>query len=214
MNSVISFDLAGRVPIVLAVTGHRVIPKQDEEALCNAVNGELNLITKSNPHSPCILISALAEGADRLVANCALNLGWQLCTVLPLTQDDYETDFRDDASVAEFRELLSRSTWVKVIAPKHHLRPACYHELGLWLSQQAQVLIALWDGQPAKGPGGTADVVRTFVEPTEISSSAFLGSRHVVHIQTRQSLSEPLRNGIEVVSICMLHSDSYGLGSD
>ena len=82
MNFVTSSDHSGRVPIVLAVTGHRIIPKEDEGALCTSVNGELNFIAKSNPHSPLILISALAEGADRLVANCALNLGWKLCAVL------------------------------------------------------------------------------------------------------------------------------------
>ena len=188
MNSITSFDLAGRVPIVLAATGHRVIPKQDEEALCRAVNSELNLIAKSNPHSPCILISALAEGADRLVASCALSLGWQLCAVLPLTQDDYETDFHDDESVAEFRELLKRSTWVKVLDAKHHLRPGCYHELGLWLSQQAQVLIALWDGEQAKGPGGTAEVIQHFREGVALAQPILPDSGPVIHIQTRQTL--------------------------
>ena len=214
MNSVISFDLAGRVPIVLAATGHRVIPKQDEEALCKAVNGELNLIAKSNPHSPCILISALAEGADRLVANCALNLGWQLCTVLPLTQDDYETDFREDASVVEFRELLTRSTWVKMIDPKHHLRPACYHELGLWLSQQAQVLIALWDGEQAKGPGGTAEVIQNFREGVALDQPILPDAGPVIHVQTRQTLLQQTRADIEVGRVRMLPASPGGLPSD
>lgn len=148
--------------------------------MCKAVNSELNLIAKSNPHSPCILISALAEGADRLVASCALSLGWQLCAVLPLTQDDYETDFHDDESVAEFRELLKRSTWVKVLDAKHHLRPGCYHELGLWLSQQAQVLIALWDGEQAKGPGGTAEVIQHFREGVALAQPILPDSGPVI----------------------------------
>ena len=214
MNSVTSFDLAGRVPIVLAATGHRVIPKQDEEALCRAVNSELNLIAKSNPHSPCILISALAEGADRLVASCALSLGWQLCAVLPLTQDDYETDFHDDESVAEFRELLKRSTLVKVLDAKHHLRPGCYHELGLWLSQQAQVLIALWDGEQAKGPGGTAEVIQHFREGVALAQPILPDSGPVIHIQTRQTLLQQASADFEVGRVRMLPASPGGLPSD
>lgn len=214
MNSAISFDLAGRVPIVLAATGHRAIPKQDEEALCKAVNGELNLIAKSNPHSPCILISALAEGADRLVANCALNLGWQVCAVLPLTQGDYETDFHDDESVAEFRELLARSTCVKVIDKKHHLRPACYLELGLWLSQQAQVLIALWDGEQAQGPGGTAEVIKTFREGVALVQPILPDAGPVIHIQTRRMLNQQVDEAIEIGKVRLLPACPGGLPSD
>lgn len=213
MNPVISLDLAGRVPIVLAATGHRAIPKQDEVALCKAVNGELNLIAKSNPHSPCILISALAEGADRLVANCALKLGWQICAVLPLSQEEYEADFHDDESIAQFRELLARSTWVKVIDAKHHLRPTCYHELGLWLSQQAQVLIALWDGEQAKGPGGTAEVIRYFREGVALAQPILPDAGPVIHIQTRQSLPQTSA-GIEVGSVRTLPASPGGLPSD
>lgn len=204
MNFVTSSDHSGRVPIVLAVTGHRIIPKEDEGALCTAVNGELNFIAKSNPHSPLILISALAEGADRLVANCALNLGWKLCVVLPLDQDDYETDFRDDESVAEFRDLLRRSTWVKVLDTKRHLRPACYHELGLWFSQQALILIALWDGEQAKGPGGTAEVVQNFREGFALTRPILPDAGPVIHIQTRQTLLQQASADFEVGVVRML----------
>ena len=214
MNSSTTFDLAGRVPIVLAVTGHRLIPKHDEEVLCKAVNDELNLVAQSNPHSPRILISALAEGADRLVASCALALGWQLCAVLPLMQGDYETDFHDEKSVAEFRELLKRSTWVKVLESKHHLRPACYHELGLWLSQQAQVLIALWDGEPAKGPGGTAEVIRNFREGVALAQPILPDAGPVIHIQTRQTLHQKAAAYIEVGLVRMLPASPGGLPSD
>jgi len=214
MSSVKFSDHAGRVPIVLAVTGHRAIPMQDEEALCKAVKSELNLISKSNPHSPCILISALAEGADRLVANCALDLGWQLCSVLPLTQDDYETDFRDDESVAEFRELLTRSAWVRVIEQKHHLRPACYHELGLWLSQQAQVLIALWDGEQANGPGGTAEVIQNFREGVALDQPILPDAGPVIHIHTRQTLLQQTKTDFEVGRVRLLPASPGGLPSD
>lgn len=214
MKSSIPVDLAGCVPIVLATTGHRVIPKEDEAILCKTINCELNFIAKSNPYSPCVLISALAEGADRLVANCALNLGWQLYAVLPLPQCDYETDFHDSESVAEFREILTRCTWVKVIDKKHHVRPACYHELGLWLSQQAQVLIALWDGEKAKGPGGTADVIQIFREGVELTQPVLPDAGPVIQIQTRQKLTQQTKGDFELGSVRMLPARPGGLPSE
>ena len=78
MNYSTTTEIAGLVPIVVAATGHRVIPSQDEDDLRKAVSDALGAIAQENSNSPCILISALAEGADRLIARCALDLGWQV----------------------------------------------------------------------------------------------------------------------------------------
>ena len=72
------------VPIVLAVTGHRDVREADLTALAAAVTAQLRLLSEKHPHSPCVLLSGLAEGADRLAARCALEVGWTLGVVLPL----------------------------------------------------------------------------------------------------------------------------------
>ena len=38
--------------------------------------------------------------------------------------------------------------------------PQRYYECGIETVQQSQLLIALWDGGPGQGLGGTADMVR------------------------------------------------------
>lgn len=39
-----------------------------------------------------------------------------------------------------------------------------YHRLGLYLAKTAHVLIALWDGAMEKKPGGTLDVLASFLD--------------------------------------------------
>jgi hypothetical protein len=34
-----------------------------------------------------------------------------------------------------------------------------YEAAGRWIATESEVLIAVWDGQPARGRGGTADTV-------------------------------------------------------
>ena len=83
----------GRIPIVLGVTGHRTLRAGDEDAITARLRTLLALIKAEAPSSPILLLSALAEGADRLVARVALREGAQLIAVLPLEKVDYETGF-------------------------------------------------------------------------------------------------------------------------
>lgn len=88
-----NFMHKGLVPITVGITGHRDIPKDDKPKLAKAVLGELVRMREEHPHSPLILLTGLAEGADRLAAKCALQAGWQIGAFLPLPQVEYEKDF-------------------------------------------------------------------------------------------------------------------------
>ena len=177
---------SGLVPIVVAVTGHRDIPPEDVARLSEVVSAQLHELSSKYPDSPCLLLSGLAEGADRLAARCALDVGWSVGAVLPLSQADYEMDFESDQSVSEFRELLARSIWVRTVSPDMLGRPDCYRKLGEWLARQAQILIALWDGKPGGGPGGTADVVEVFREGLPLDRPILPDAGPVIHILARR----------------------------
>jgi hypothetical protein len=172
-----------RVPIVMAVTGHRNLRAEDRSALVEAVTGQLRELSRRHPHSPCMLLSALAEGADRLVARCALDAGWLLGVVLPLPQHAYECDFKRAESIEEFRALLGRADWVQVLSPPTLDRPACYVALGDWLCARAHVMMALWDGLPERGEGGTAEVVRRFREGVSQAKLVIPEAGPVIHVQ-------------------------------
>src|SRR5579859_7415606 len=55
------------------------------------------------------IVSALAEGADRVVADAGLEAGFTLHTILPFPLHVYETDFQTADSNREFHRLLSRA---------------------------------------------------------------------------------------------------------
>jgi hypothetical protein len=106
-----------------------------------------------------VIVSALAEGADRLVAARALERdGWRLEAVLPMPVADFLEDFDTEASRDEFRALLARADSVSVVDAQPS-RVDAYAAAGVELVDGVDVLVAVWDGQPSRGRGGTADVV-------------------------------------------------------
>lgn len=164
-----------RVPIVLGVTGHRDLPSEDTNDLRIAVRELLDQHKHNYPHSPFKLISGLAEGADRLVAEVALDLGFSLLAALPMTQTDYEQDFESPQSLEHFRHLIAKAESCFVVPLDSDLantepsRDRQYLSLGRYIARHSQIVIALWDGiseqVSADGSkqiltGGTADVVR------------------------------------------------------
>jgi hypothetical protein len=147
------------VSLRIGVTGHRVLPADptfldrtrlavDDAAALAADNGQVTVV------------SALAEGADRLVASEVLDRpGATLEVVLPTTPDEYEGDFVEAESRDEFRLLLHRAKSVTVV-PAAGSRTANFERAGHAMLDQIDVLLALWDGKPARGRGGTAEIVK------------------------------------------------------
>jgi hypothetical protein len=113
---------------------------------------------------PCTmqLLSSLAEGSDRLVAESALRLGYELVCPLPLAAADFAQDFATVESRAEFSSLLERAARVFVVADQSSedtSRVAAYERAGRFVTDSSQLLIAIWDGEEARGRGGTGQVV-------------------------------------------------------
>lgn len=106
------------------------------------------------------VLCPLAEGADRLVAREVLSIpDSTLEVVLPLEKEDYLQDFETSESKAEFEEILSRASNVRQLSSKGS-RPEAYDQMGHYIVNQCDVLIAIWDGKDAEGQGGTGDIVR------------------------------------------------------
>jgi hypothetical protein len=143
----------------IGVTGHRVIPAQPAllDQIRLAVDDAIELVCGVDPVT---VVSALAEGADRLVAAEVLGRpGALLEVVLPMEPDEYEADFAEATSREEFRRLLHRARSITV-APPGESRTANFERAGHMMLDRIDVLLALWDGKPARGRGGTAEIVR------------------------------------------------------
>jgi hypothetical protein len=161
--------MTSTLAINIGITGHRDIPKQDSAKLESALIEELSKLKKQYSYSTINVLSGLAEGADQLMVKVALKLKLPVIAVLPFEVPEYEKDFDSEASLAEFRYLLSLCSEVKICEIDAKLpREHGYIELGRTLVNCSDIIIALWDGLSEQNnesnisttrPGGTADVV-------------------------------------------------------
>lgn len=112
------------------------------------------------------VISNLAEGADQLVAELVLRrAGAVLEVVLPLPIDDYGNDFASGDSRRRFDGLLADASNVVVIEQiPGESRESAYERAGHAIVDTCDVLVALWDGLPARGQGGTAEMVQYAID--------------------------------------------------
>jgi hypothetical protein len=186
------------LPLVVGLGGHRDLRDQDVPILEARMGQVLTDLRRQLPHTPITLLSSLAEGADRLGARVALAHGCRLVAPLPLPREDYERDFATAASRAEFAELLARAdAWLVVPADGPCNREHHYARAAAWMARRSQLVVALWDGRPARGEAGTGALVRFALEgvPDDYgeprSALDVVERRPVVHVATRRSGDVP-----------------------
>ncbi|GAA0410369.1 hypothetical protein Acor_35370 [Acrocarpospora corrugata] len=134
----------------VAVTGHRDLTPETEDLVRAAMEGLLT------PHGTAVVgISCLAPGADQIFAETVLSLGGRLEAILPVR--GYGSVLPSEER-ERFEGLLDQADPVRCLthdAPT----PAVYAAANEVMLASADVLVAVWDGGPARGPGGTAEVV-------------------------------------------------------
>lgn len=144
--------------LTIGITGHRGLHQKDEvgEALRQV------LAYYQAQEAEIEVLSALAVGADTIFAQEAVAAGIPLRVLLPFAQVEYERDFPQSGDVTTLHLLLNAATEVQTVSatPTNEAeRDAAYLACGQRLVQEANVLVAVWDGGPARGTGGTAQVV-------------------------------------------------------
>jgi hypothetical protein len=143
--------------IVVGVTGHRILAEPDR--IRDAVSTALNQIVYCFPGRPITLLSSLAEGADRIVAEQTLSLSdAKLVVPLPMPKSSYLEDFARPESKQEFLNLLNRATEVIELTQKP-ARSDSYKAAGQYILDHSDILLAVWDGQTEQGEGGTGSIV-------------------------------------------------------
>ena len=162
-------EVRGLLPFVLAAAGHRDLREQDVPILEAQVRALLLELRQRYPDTPLVLLTALAEGADCLIARIAIQCDCRLVVPLPLPLDVYEAQFSAPEARVTFHALLAQADgWFVLPAPpgvtaedlrrESALRDAQYARLAAFLADRAHALLALWDGHPTPHPGGTAQI--------------------------------------------------------
>ncbi|MFL6120842.1 hypothetical protein [Actinophytocola sp.] len=136
----------------IGITGHTNLTPASFPQVSAAVRTAL----AEYPSDELAGVTCLARGTDQLFAHAVLDLGGTLHVVLPSADYREHEVAPDDA--AEFDALLDRAATVHTM-PFPRSGPAAYMAASEHMLARIDELIAVWDGRPAGGYGGTADVV-------------------------------------------------------
>ena len=152
-------------PFVFGISGHRDLVRSDLPTLRKQIQTVFERFSAKYPNASFELLSPLAEGADRVAAEVALNHGIKVRVPLPMAQPEYECDFTTAESLGEFRRLLAQasSQWEvrddssgQRSLSESPVRTQKYAAVGDFIAQRSHVLILLWDGRDNQKVGGTA----------------------------------------------------------
>ncbi len=159
----------------VGVTGHRadVLAEDSLGALEGRIRGVLELLQQSGNalferEEACFaaqkpqlrFVSPIADGADQIAAEVALDMGWKLQVVLPFRRDTYRSSLANDSARERFDRLLERSECVLELPGEGGAKLDAYVMTGRATIAHCDILIAVWDGLPPRGRGGTGEVVQ------------------------------------------------------
>ena len=162
----------------LLFTGHMIdradrdqprFPASAEESVRKAIREAISAVTWPHPGST-IAMAGGASGGDLLFHECSEELGVPNRILLPLPPSEFEAESVAPAGpswVKRFHALLERAGPDRVQEMKSRdgllegYTTNIWQRANLWMIEEAksiaaeQALLALWDGEPGDGPGGT-----------------------------------------------------------
>lgn len=98
--------------------------------------------------------TSLAPGADQIFAEAILALDKRLIAVLPICAGHIELEDREKPA---FDRLYARSS--KIVRVRGATPDEAFLKAGRHVADSVDWMIFVWDGEPSRGLGGTADIV-------------------------------------------------------
>lgn len=135
----------------VGITGHSNLTPDSVPVVAEALGKVL-----ADLGEPVVGVTCLARGADQIFASAVLETGGEIDVVLPAA--DYRDRKVKPDNRAEFEALISRATHVQVL-PFETSNRAAYMAASEAVLSGVEHVVAVWDGQPSDGHGGTGDVV-------------------------------------------------------
>ncbi len=141
-------------PFVVGFTGHRRL--KHEQAIAQVLR---EVIASLQQDVGCDLVgrSSIASGADTLFAEACLAANVKWIAQLPFPEAEFKKDF-SEADWVRARALLDRAERIEISSQSAE-RPRGYLDCGLATVDGSDLMVAVWDGQAPRGPGGTAQIV-------------------------------------------------------
>lgn len=134
----------------IAVSGHRGLNARTTNLIGQAIHKRLVKYPDGFTGLSC-----LADGADQIFARAVVNLGGELEVIVPA--EEYRAGLPAEAH-AEYDDLLNRAVVIRRL-PFIESTSESHMSASKLMINEADELYAVWDGNAARGYGGTADVV-------------------------------------------------------
>ncbi len=150
---------------IIGFSGHRNLPHPDatREALLSTLQSLQSAAALKG--AKVELYTSAAAGADLLALSCARSLNIPVHLLLPLPEADFAADFEgrgeEWAQASEFIAAARRGDngGTTRVLRDHPLRDDCYYGQVTRIVDACDLLLVVWDGEAARGPGGTGDAV-------------------------------------------------------
>lgn len=144
----------------IGITGHRELRKEKITQYKLEVLKQLKILKQQ--YSKVIIYSSLADGADRLVVHEAIKENIDFIAILPMKKSIYLEDFDCD-SKHEFEELIQKAKQIIVMDIPIDIsfnKDIQYELASKYISDNSDILLALWDGTYNGLEGGTSETVK------------------------------------------------------
>ena len=148
----------------VGITGHQNLGSKETITWLSDV-----LATVVHKYGIDMGITSLAIGADQLYAQILRKKDIRYLAIIP--SDQYEKTFANTSDLEKYNSLLHDASEV-IKLPFNAPSEVAFYEAGKHMVNLSDMVIAIWDGQPAKGLGGTGDVVHY----------AHLAKKSILHI--------------------------------
>lgn len=201
----------GLSPIFVGIIGHRNINRDELDQIQRDFDLQIAEILDQAQSTPVVILTSLADGADRLIFTSKFRSRVQVYGVLPFKVSNYAKDFIGKAEKAKFLSLINSCEMI--IDPSHmdstsrvlEARALGYRIASEWIVTHSTVLLAVWDGRFSSKVGGTGDTLRR--DGFDISHTSRHGQnyklKNLFHISASNGSLKRIQN-----CTCPAHSKS------
>ncbi len=185
-----------RLTVNIGITGHRGLPEGAAEAVEVALDRVLGAFRSAAerlaldegspfaPGEPCLLLhTPLAAGVDQIAAPIARAHRFSVRALLPFGASEYQSDFAPGSERVAFLSQLEQAESCLALPGARDREHEAYLLVGQAVVAVSDIVVAIWDGEAAQGPGGTADVV-------ELALRSRVPVIHVVLDRERGTISD------------------------
>jgi hypothetical protein len=191
------------IPLIVGLIGHRKLLPEELDGLVAEFDDFLAGLIGSFKHTPILLLTSLAEGADRIALRSRFRDSLTIYAVLPFEIEDYRSDFQGEHSLKDFEDSLNRvDQFIEVFSgdSKSLQRDLDYRKCANWISDRSNILVAIWNGKFNDEPGGTSDTINYRMEKNKQVGSLESINNRIFHILGSNGVE-----GIDKNCACSFH---------